>query len=175
MNFKSILIASAVAVAAAGTAIAQNPGAPCCMTPQQKCAPACPVDSCGPLLYCGNFEGITLTDAQKQKLQAIAPVKAPKAREKAGKDGRKRDFAKGKRAPGADSTAVAARKQARAEYLAKVKSVLTPEQYTKFLENNFTNPAPAFKRGGKEKAKGDFRANRPGRGDRRGHNHGPRK
>lgn len=71
-----------------------------------------------------NFEGIDLTPEQKAKLDALTPAKPSKEAQAQAKA-----EAKAKK--------MEAKKQAREKYLAEVKAILTPEQYTKFLENNF--------------------------------------
>ena len=68
------------------------------------------------------FEGINLTDQQKEQLKALRPQK-----------GDKQAFDKQK----ADRVKVTPeqRKQAAADRLAKIKTILTPEQYQQYLEN----------------------------------------
>lgn len=72
------------------------------------------------------FEGLNLTDAQKEQIKTIkseqqAARQAKKEAAKAGKDAAKAD-----------------RQAERKAYLEKVKAVLTPEQYTQYLENQAT-------------------------------------
>lgn len=76
-----------------------------------------------------SFEGLNLTDDQKAKIQALKAQKADKAKAQAQADKAKKKEAKDKMRAG--------KRQARQDYLASLKSILTPEQYTKFLENNF--------------------------------------
>lgn len=88
------------------------------------------------------FDGIQLTDSQKDQLKAIAsPAKARQERDRKAKQECK-----------------AAAKQDRQNYLNSVKSVLTPEQYTQFLENSFINaPAKRHDRKGQCRKGGDRR------------------
>lgn len=58
------------------------------------------------------FEGLNLTDAQKKQLEGLKPTPGKVDKEKIDKS-----------------------KDPRKEYLNKVKEILTPEQYTQFLEN----------------------------------------
>lgn len=114
------------------------------------------------------FEGLNLTDQQKAQLKEIKPGLSKEQREemKAQRKARMEQQAQ-------------QRKQAPRDYLAKVKAVLTPEQYVQFLENNFVEktavkkaPRKAgkdFRKGGKRgiKAqgprKGGKKVQRPGR------------
>ncbi len=112
-----------------------------------KCEPAtCGKKKCnGPRTMCV-FEGLNLTDAQKQQLK---DVKKPGKR-MAEQDAQQRaDRAKQMRA-------------AKAAYLQDVKAILTPDQYVEFLENSNLS-APAFKKApGKQGKKGmQPRKNRP--------------
>lgn len=93
------------------------------------------------------FDGLNLTTKQQESIKALQE-QTMKARQEAGKQA-KAD--KQKRHDDMRATKQAARK----DYLAKVKAILTPEQYVQFLENNYVNAAPQMK------------------GDRKGHK-GPR-
>lgn len=74
----------------------------------------------------GCFEGLDLTDAQQQKLKEIKkPGKRVAEQDKATRTERAGQW-----------------KAARQAYLQDLKAVLTPEQYVRFLENNYVNPAP---------------------------------
>lgn len=114
------------------------------------------------------FEGLNLTPDQQQALEALTPqrfqgncgdqaqcdkadkakcdkgdkAKCDKANAKDCKKGDKKDCKKnGKLEGGKDQNREAMKAEAkarRAEYLSKVKEILTPEQYTQFLENNFS-------------------------------------
>ena len=97
--------------------------------PQAPCTPAqCTPAQCTPQQCdrpCGNpcdqvFAGLNLTDAQKQSLNQL------KTERRASRQA-------------ADSVRRADRRQERADYLAKVKKILTPDQYTAFLEGLVLN------------------------------------
>lgn len=125
------------------------------------------------------FEGLNLTDAQQSKLKDLGCPFA-KGDRKACPDGQqckpgdKKDQ-NGKAARPSREEMAKKMLDARKDYLAKVKQILTPEQYLQFLENSYTNrPAmdgrmkPHHKdskkhhKGGKMKGqKGD----KPGRGN----------
>ena len=117
---KRIIMTFSVALAAIFGigAAAQCPATDCPTACPEPCqAPDCRPARCGAASgECRAFEGITLTDAQKQKLAEIRTTcrRAAKA---------------------CDSTARAARRASRIDNLRKVKGVLTPEQYVTFLEN----------------------------------------
>lgn len=80
----------------------------------------CQKDGCKGRQARNPFEGLNLTADQKAKLEALRESrKCGKAQEcKQGQQAGRRD-----------------RKQCKQEYLGKVKEILTPEQYTQFLEN----------------------------------------
>lgn len=75
---------------------------------------------------CNLFEGLNLNQSQKDRLKAIS---TPRQTIKAGKDAGydknvdRREYVR----------------TVRADYLKQIKAVLTPEQYTKFLENFYLN------------------------------------
>lgn len=98
-------------------------------------------ESCGKACRkCLNpFEGITLTDAQKAKIDALKANchknMACKQKEACKKDG-------------------IDRRQCKKNYLSKVKEILTPEQYVAFLENMVVN-MPARPKDGKRHHHGD--------------------
>lgn len=89
------------------------------------------------------FEGINLTEKQQNELKALKDSrKAEKAQAKADAQKEKKDMK-------------AKRQNDRKEYLAKIKGILTPEQYVQFLENSFlsktkANMAPRGQKGGKD-------------------------
>lgn len=112
------------------------------------------------------FEGMNLNDAQKSQLQQL-DSKRKADREQAAKE-RKENKQKN------DAARAEGRKTAKKAYLADVKSILTPEQYTVFLENLYVNggnhkSGKKFadgRKGGKNHGnrKGDMKGNRPDRG-----------
>lgn len=76
------------------------------------------------------FAGLNLTDKQKSELKALKPskeqIQAQKDKVKAQKNAdRQQRFEQ--------------KMQNRKDYLAKVKAILTPEQYVQFLENSYVN------------------------------------
>lgn len=97
------------------------------------------------------FEGLNLTDAQRESIQKInSECRQARADKKA-----ERREAAGKE---------------RADYLAKIKEVLTPEQYVKFLENEYVKARSAAGR--------DFRKGKAGmerRFDSAAHDRTPRR
>ena len=127
---KKIVIATLALVAGIGTTFAQQPANTSACCPNGNNAKQCDVKgrkACAP----NPFEGLNLTAEQQTKVDALkAECKA--GREKAQAD-KKADRQK-QRNDRAD-----ARKAQRTEMLAKVKAILTPEQYVQFLENNFVN------------------------------------
>lgn len=112
-----------------------------------KCKPACP------------FEGLNLTDAQKNQLKQLDTK-----REAARAEKKKEMKAEKQRR---DSAKVADRRNAKKSYLAEIKSILTPEQYVTFLENSFMN-------GGQYHDKA-FKQGKPGKDGKGMRHHGDRK
>ena len=161
---KKILIAALIFAAGIGTSFAQQ------SSDSQQCPENCPVncpvnspDTC-PQVKKGPrdgkqafnpFEGLNLTADQQAKLEALKPErKAVGDKNKADRQKEREDRAE-------------AGKQARVEQLAKIKDILTPEQYLQFLENNFVNaPAPnqgaRFGKGGKPGQPGNDIKKAPG-------------
>ena len=83
------------------------------------------------------FEGINLTDKQKAELQAL---KSEKQSESQKTNGKCKKQGKDKKC-----TCKPQNKNSRREYLTKVKSILSPEQYVQYLENSYV--AKPFNRG----------------------------
>lgn len=84
------------------------------------------------------FDGLNLTDAQKQSLKDI---KKPSCKKDSSCTKAKKECTK------ADKKEMKAERAqrmetARKEYLSQIQQILTPEQYQQFLENNFVNGAP---------------------------------
>lgn len=97
------------------------------------------------------FAGLDLTDAQRESLQKInSECRQAKVSEKQQRR--------------------AAATNDRSAYLAKVKEILTPEQYVKFLENSFVN---AKRRAGRDFGKGKTDVCR--RFDKTAHDRTPRR
>ncbi len=86
------------------------------------------------------FEGLNLTDAQQAKLKDLGcpDGRQCKAGEKKDQKGEKKGQNGQQTRPSREEMAKK-KLDARKDYLAKVKQILTPEQYLQFLENNFTN------------------------------------
>ncbi|MBD5237923.1 MAG: hypothetical protein HDS62_10460 [Bacteroidales bacterium] len=111
------------------------------------------------------YEGLTLSDAQKTKLQQLDEKRANDRKEKmqAQKQEKQRR----------DSDRMVARNAAKKEYLKEVKAIVGPDQYVVFLENYYIN---GNEKGGKAKMhashKGDKKdgrdKNMKGRKDHKG-------
>ncbi len=92
---------------------------------------------------CNPFEGLTLTDAQKAKLEELRTQRAAAHKDRA-KDVRADRHRR-------DSLGMAARRADKKKYLEEVKAIIGPDQYVIFLENMVVNGAPehhkAFRQG----------------------------
>lgn len=96
------------------------------------------------------FDGIELSDSQKKQFEALNAEQAAKAKQN--KEQAKEDRKK------ASADRKACKQQCRNEYLAKVKGILTPEQYVKYLENCYINSGrPDGGRQIKQRANGPVR------------------
>lgn len=128
---KLMIVLAAVAMTAGFAANAANDKKCDKKCEAAKCEQkACPKErmACTELM---EFQGINLTDAQKDQLKALKAERHAAAQ-------------KAKEAKKAEKGAKAeARRQGRQEYLDKVKGTLTPEQYTQFLENQLTKSKDA--------------------------------
>lgn len=109
----------------------------------------CPADTrCarhdGPRRAFCAFEGLNLTDAQKEQLKALHQRET------------KGDSAKVKEKMAAKEQKREARRQARRARLAQIKAILTPEQYVTYLENMVLDghkSGKATRKGGKKGGK----------------------
>lgn len=79
------------------------------------------------------FEGLNLTENQQAKLNDLKSEFCKKQDQR--KNGEDKKLDKNKK----DNQQRPDRREAKREYLAKVKSILTPEQYVTFLENMTVN------------------------------------
>lgn len=122
------------------------------------------------------FEGLNLTEQQKTQLEALKPTKEQREQLKA-QDKAKKEQMKAQ-AEAQKKERAEARKQARRDYLAKVKAILTPEQYLQFLENNFVDKADMRKASHKgtkvvrKNGKKGFKAQGPRKGGKPGQKSG---
>lgn len=125
---KTILSFAVLLVSSLGiTAVAQTtqPDQKACPAKTEKAKSCCKKDA---PKYCP-FDGLNLTDKQKSELKSICPQKPSKeqvAKAKSEKQAQKKACREN-------------RMQARRDYLAKVKNILTPEQYVQFLENSYVD------------------------------------
>lgn len=135
MKTKFLAIAMMVLLAGSTTVFAaRHDKRPDCNTTEGKCkAP----DSCNAQRPCP-FDNLNLTAEQQTKLQALKEERRAQKIEKKEQEMKDR---------------FEARKQEAAGYLAKVKEILTPEQYVQFLENSFVQKSLQAKK----MMKGDFK------------------
>lgn len=94
-----------------------------CRDGKQKCGKERDGSMCNP------FEGLSLSADQQTKLKALQEKRMAERKEKS-------DKAKASAQVGRQDR-MAKRQECRKQFLAEVKSILTPEQYVQFLENNF--------------------------------------
>lgn len=107
------------------------PAQPCA---QNVCPQNCdrPCDKpCGEARCLRQFEGLGLTDAQKTQIVELDKARAAERQQL------RRELRDKKNQR--DSVARVDRRAAQTRYLAELKKVLTPEQYTQFLENAYVN------------------------------------
>lgn len=128
---KKVLFASIIALSGIfASASAQKPQQDCCSTDQ-----ACTTEQTCNLPDCNvaynPFAGLNLTAQQQAKLDALKQEK--QAAKQAAKEAAKKEKAERKQQDRQQA------KNGRSEDLAKIKAILTPEQYVTFLENNYLN------------------------------------
>lgn len=143
-RFFSATLAALAILPVSSTAFAQQPQ--CCQADTTCQAPGKPKKKCkkqkanrqercqmGDSAMCNPFEGLTLTAQQEAALKAIpTPCEVLRAAKKEQAD-----------------TAVCRRvmvENVRKNYLAQVKAILSPEQYTQFLENFYTSAPVKMKK-----------------------------
>lgn len=165
MNLKFPLIAMAAIALAATPAVAQQPQQ--AAANNAECVDGvAPQDRPDKAPKYNPFDGLNLTEQQQTAINNLqnerrqACTAAAKAKKEQKADKQKADKQKVDPKQKAEQ-----RKASREAYLAKVKSILTPEQYTQFLENVYVNAAPAH--GNMDAKKGGDRPGQRGpRGDR---------
>lgn len=112
------------------------------------------------------FAGLNLTEQQQSQLQTLkTQMKDAKA-----KDAKTKEAAKAEK-QAQKKQKMEARVQARRDYLAKVKNILTPEQYVQFLENSYVDQGlkqPGGRHGNMAKANRQSKKDQAMRGDRKG-------
>lgn len=123
----------------------------------------CQRQSCDSARQCMLFDGIQLTQQQKDALTALKAKKAECRKAECKKADCKKTDCK-KNADPAKCDRRARRCEGRAEFLKQVKTILTPDQYQKFLENSFIYAGG--QKGGKhakkfDKCRGDRKDCRP--------------
>ena len=145
---KKIIMAIALGAAGIGAAFAAQPAA---NTDNSTCTAAtectAPKQCCANTPKCSPFEGLNLTPEQQAKIDDLRKT-CTEQRQQARAERKK-----------ADADRRQARENGRRDMLAKIKEILTPEQYVTFLENNFVKAGNKSGKGGKDAA-------RMNRGDR---------
>lgn len=91
------------------------------------------------------FAGLNLNAQQQQAINALQTERQQARAEKMKGEKKDKDAARADRQKQSPEQRIAERKAARTSYLAKVKAILTPEQYTQYLENIYVNASPAGK------------------------------
>lgn len=84
------------------------------------------------------YEGLTLNDSQKQKLQQL-DAKRMAARQEQKKVAKEEKMARKQEKQLKDSLKFVERQAAKKSYLEEVKAIVGPDQYVIFLENYFVN------------------------------------
>lgn len=140
-EMKKLILAAIIAAAALAPATvdakSKKPAQPAQQAQTEQCRPG--NDKCA----MNPFEGLDLTAEQQTALKALCDKqkagKDKKDKTKAGSDcqGNCTDSCKTKPADRLKKA-----REHRAARLAEIQKILTPEQYVKFLENNFVNAVP---------------------------------
>ena len=129
---KKFFLASALVLMSAASMVAQRTdrqNTSCTATPCTENI-ACAQTACGPRNNCMDmFQGLDLTAEQQTQIQALQTECRQQAQ---------RENARASR-----QAAAADRQQAKRDKLARIKAILTPEQYVAFLENAFVNAGPS--------------------------------
>ena len=127
MNKKFIVAALGLSAIVATPAFAQQPSATKC---DKANAENCQLKGAKKQANLPNpFEGLNLSAEQQTKLEALKTE--CQAQRKANAEARKADKQNRQKANKEEA------RKARTEQLAKIKAILTPEQYVQFLENNY--------------------------------------
>lgn len=139
---KKIIMAIALGAAGIGAAFAAQPAATtenntCNATAQCTAQHGCRADA----PKCSPFEGLNLTPEQQAKIDDLRKT-CTEQRQQARADRKK-----------ADADRRQTRENGRRDMLAKIKEILTPEQYVTLLENNFVNAGNKPGKGGKDAAR----------------------
>ncbi len=119
---KKIIIAAAMILSLSAGAYAQQQETTVC--PETTEAPAAQTSPAVVAARHDAFQGLELTDSQRQSLQAIE-AQCRESNRQARRQQR--------------SEAQQNREECRRNYLAQIKQILTPEQYLTFLENSYVN------------------------------------
>lgn len=131
---KKFFLASALVLMGAASMVAQCPdrqNTSCAAPPCTENAD-CEQTACGPRNNCMDmFQGLDLTAEQQTQIQALQTECRQQAQAQ-------RDNERASR-----QAAAADRQQAKRDKLARLKAILTPEQYVAFLENAFVNAGPS--------------------------------
>ena len=136
---KKTLLSLALMAVAAIPAFGQNNACPAA----KDCAPkACPeakakCDKQKPDCCLPCFDGLNLTDAQKTKNRDL--------RDNLRKENKCEAREARQACDSVRKACMAEKKENRVKYLSDLKQILTPDQYVKFLENNFINQTPGRK------------------------------
>lgn len=151
MKKKILSIALVLAGLMGTSAMAQSPSTTPTQTTQNA---SCPSGQCK--ARPNPFDGLNLSEKQQAELKALREGCKAERQKIAEKEKAEKKEMKEQRAKDAK------------EYLAKIKDILTPEQYVQFLENAYLNNQGVFaKKGGKHGMRPGKDGKRAGRMDRK--------